>query len=85
MAVARSGFVSLDSVDAKPPAEFWAAMLASEIMFTIASATVGVRTDWVWLSSIEGANYTPPTWPVAGVPKQTRSTWISLSTTWRRR
>lgn len=54
---------------AKPPAEFWAAMLGSEIMFTTAAATVGVRTDWVWLSSIEGADYTPPTWPVAGVPK----------------
>ena len=32
---------------AKPPAEFWATMLGSKIMFTIATATVGVPTDWV--------------------------------------
>lgn len=70
MAVGRRRFVSLDCGDAKPPAEFWAAILGSESMFTIASATVGVPTDWAWLSSIQGADYSPPTWPAAGVPKQ---------------
>lgn len=55
MAIAQRGFVSLNCVDAKPPAEFGTAMLGSEIMFTTAAATVGVRTDWVWLSCTRSA------------------------------
>jgi hypothetical protein len=47
MAVARTGFVSLDCADPLALGEFWAAMLGGEIMFTN-STTVGVRTDWVW-------------------------------------
>ena len=77
MAVARSGFVSLDCVDTKPPAEFWAAMLGSKIMFTIATDAVGVRTDGVWLSSIVGADYTPPTWPEAQERPDVRSCLMS--------
>lgn len=69
MAVARSGFVSLDCADPGPLAEFWAAMLGGKIMFTTAT-TVGVRTDWVWLSAMAVPDYRPPTWPEAGVPKQ---------------
>jgi Glyoxalase-like domain len=70
MAVARRGFVSLDCADATSLAEFWAAMLGGEIMFTSATGAVGVRTDWVWLIAIETPGYTPPTWPEAAVPKQ---------------
>ena len=70
MAVARSGIVSLDCADARPLAEFWAAMLGGEIMFTTAAGTVGVRTGWTWLSFIEVPGYRPPTWPEPGVPQQ---------------
>jgi hypothetical protein len=69
MAVARSGVVSLDCADAKPLAEFWAAMLGGEIVFTSAAAAV-VRTDWVAVSAIEVPAYQPPTWPEPDVPKQ---------------
>jgi len=69
MAVARSLFVSLDCADPTPLAEFWAAMLGGEIRFRTAT-TVGVRTDWVWLTAMAVPDYEPPTWPTAEVPKQ---------------
>jgi hypothetical protein len=69
MAVARNGFVSLDCADPRPLAEFWAAMLGGEIMFESAT-TVGVRSDWVWLTALKIPDYEPPTWPEAGIPKQ---------------
>jgi Glyoxalase-like domain len=69
MAVARSGFVSLDCADPMPLAEFWASMLGGKIMLASAT-TVGVRTDWVWLSAMKVPDYQPPTWPDSGVPKQ---------------
>ena len=69
MAVARTGFVTLDCADPRPLAEFWAAMLGGEIRFESAT-TVAVRTDWVWLAAMKVADYRPPTWPEADVPKQ---------------
>jgi len=69
MAVARSGVVSLDCADAKPLAEFWAAMLGGEIVYTSAAAMI-VRTGWVALSAIQVPAYQPPTWPEPDVPKQ---------------
>jgi glyoxalase superfamily protein len=69
MAVTRSGAVSLDCADARPLAEFWAAMLGGEIVFTSATTAV-VRTDWAALSPIEVPDYQPPTWPEPEVPKQ---------------
>jgi len=69
MAVARTGFVTFDCADPRPLAEFWAAMLGGEIRFESAAA-VGVRTDWVWLAAMKVADYHPPTWPEADVPKQ---------------
>ena len=48
-----------------PLAEFWAAMLGGEIVFTSA-ATAVVRTDWVALSAIEVPAYEPPTMAGAG-------------------
>ena len=69
MAVARRGFVSIDCADPLPLAEFWAAMLGGEIMFT-ADEAVDVRTDWVWLSAMKVPDYIPPSWPADNIPKQ---------------
>jgi hypothetical protein len=69
MAVARKGFVSLDCADPVLLAEFWAAMLGGEIMFTSAT-TVDIPTEWVWLSTMKIPDYVPPTWPEGDVPKQ---------------
>jgi hypothetical protein len=69
MAVARSGFMSLDCADPMPLAEFWASMLGGKIMLASAT-TAGVRTDWVWLSAMKVPDHQPPTWPESGVPKQ---------------
>ena len=44
MAIAQSGFVSLDCADPVALAEFWAAMLGGEIMFS-STETVDVRTE----------------------------------------
>ena len=59
----------MDCADTRPLAEFWAAMLGGEIMFTSAT-TADVRTDWVWLSAMEVPGYRRPTWPDADIPKQ---------------
>ena len=69
MAVARRGAVSLDYADARPLAEFWAAMPGGEILFTSA-ATAVVRTGGVAISAIEVPDYQPPTWLEPDVPKQ---------------
>jgi glyoxalase superfamily protein len=69
VAVARTGFVSLDCADPRPLAEFWAAMLGGEIAFS-SDVTVGVRTDWVWMAALKIDDYVPPTWPEGDVPKQ---------------
>jgi hypothetical protein len=58
MAVARSGFVSLDCADPVALAEFLAAMLGGEIMFSSAE-TVDVRTEWEWLSAMRVSDYNP--------------------------
>jgi len=44
MAVARSGFISLDCADPVKLAEFWAAMPGGEIMFTTATTVDIART-----------------------------------------
>jgi hypothetical protein len=69
MAVARNGFVSLDCDDPVALGEFWAAMLGGEIAFA-SPTTVGVRTDWVWLTALKVDDYVAPTWPTGDVPKQ---------------
>lgn len=48
---------------------FWAAMLGGEIAFTNGT-TVGVRTEWVWMSAMKVDDYVAPTWPDDEVPKQ---------------
>jgi hypothetical protein len=69
MAVARQVFISLDCAEPAPLADFWAAMLGGEVKFATATA-VGVRTDWVWLTAIQVADYQPPSWPGSEIPKQ---------------
>jgi hypothetical protein len=69
MVVARSGVVTLDCAEPGPLAEFWAAMLGGEIVYTSA-VTALVRTDWVAIAAMAIPNYEPPTWPEDGVPKQ---------------
>ncbi|MDQ1454428.1 MAG: hypothetical protein QOH28_48 [Actinomycetota bacterium] len=69
MAVARAGFVSIDCAEARPLAEFWAAMLGGEVAFT-SSSTADVRSEWVWISAMEVVDYQPPTWPGPDIPKQ---------------
>jgi len=69
MAVAQHGVVSLDCADARPLAEFWAAMLGGRIVYTSAAAVV-VRTGWVAIAAMEVPGYERPAWPGPGVPKQ---------------
>ena len=69
MAVAKQVFISLDCTEPAPLAEFWAAMLGGEVMFTTASA-MGVRTDGAWLVAMHIPDYRPPTWPGGDIPKQ---------------
>ena len=59
----------MDCADPRALAEFWAAMLGGEIAFS-RDATVGVRTDWVWMAALKVDDYVPPTWPSGDVPKQ---------------
>jgi hypothetical protein len=65
----RRVFVTLDSAEPQPLAEFWAAMLGGKLVFATAQA-VGVRAEHVWLSAIRVDGYRPPTWPDDPVPKQ---------------
>lgn len=70
MAVARRAFVSLDCADPGPLAEFWAAMLGGEIMFSTPTGVIGVQADGFWIIAMAIPDHTPPTWPEPGVPKQ---------------
>jgi hypothetical protein len=69
MADVHRVFVTLDCEDPQPLAEFWAALLGGEIVFTTAQA-VGVRTEHLWLSAMRVEDHRPPTWPDGAVPKQ---------------
>jgi hypothetical protein len=62
-------FVTLDCAEPRGLAEFWAAMLEGEVVFTTAQA-VGVRAEHVWLSAMRVDGYRSPTWPDDTVPKQ---------------
>jgi hypothetical protein len=63
------GVVSLDCTDPRPLAEFWAAMLDGEIVYTSENAVI-VRASWLALAALRTAGYVPPSWPDATVPKQ---------------
>ena len=69
MGVAKRVFISLDCAEPAPLAEFWAAMLGGQVMFTNATA-VGVRADSVWLAAMHVPDYQPPSWPAGDIPKQ---------------
>jgi hypothetical protein len=67
--VARRGIVSLDCEDPETLAEFWRGMLGGEVMYTHDTSIV-IRTEWLWLSTMQIPDYQPPTWPGNEVPKQ---------------
>ena len=69
MAVARTMFVTLDCADARPLAEFWAAMLGGTIVFST-PRSVGVRSEAGRVAAMVVADYRPPPWPESDVPKQ---------------
>ena len=62
-------FVTLDCADPAPLAEFWAAMLDGEVVFTTTGAA-GVRSGSIRLAAMRVDGYRPPTWPDGDVPKQ---------------
>lgn len=69
MADVHRVFVTLDCAEPRPLAEFWAALLDGEIVFTTEQA-VGVRTDHLWLAAMRIGDHRVPTWPSGEVPKQ---------------
>ncbi|HEY6798982.1 MAG TPA: VOC family protein [Kineosporiaceae bacterium] len=69
MAVTRTMFVTLDCADARTLAQFWAAMLDGTIVFST-PRSVGVHSEAGRLAAMVVADYRPPTWPEAEVPKQ---------------
>ena len=69
MAVTGTMFVTLDCADARTLAKFWAAMLGGTIVFSTPQS-VGVRSEAGRLAAMVVADYRPPTWPEAEVPKQ---------------
>lgn len=69
MAVASSGFVTLDCSDPEELGRFWASMLGGEVVFA-RGGTVGVRTPWTWIACVRIDDHRPPTWPDGAVPKQ---------------
>ena len=69
MAVARLASTSLDGADPAALADFWAALLGGEVPFRSDELCV-VQTGNGWIAAVKVADYRPPTWPVAEVPKQ---------------
>jgi len=69
MSLVHRVFVTLDCAEPQKLAEFWAAMLDGEVVFTTAQA-VGVRAEHVWVSAMRVDGYRSPTWPDDTVPKQ---------------
>jgi hypothetical protein len=59
----------LDCEDPETLAEFWRGMLGGEVMYTHDTSIV-IRTEWLWLSTMQIPDYQPPTWPGNEVPKQ---------------
>lgn len=69
MPIADQVLVTIDCDDPTPVAEFWAAMVGGEIVFTTPSA-VGVRSEAVQIAAMRVPDHRPPTWPTGDVPKQ---------------
>jgi hypothetical protein len=69
MPIVNRVFVTLDSAEPQPLAEFWAAILDGEIVFATAQA-VGVRAEHLWLTAMRVDGYRAPTWPDDAIPKQ---------------
>jgi hypothetical protein len=69
MAAARLRSIALDCPSPSELARFWAELLDGEIAFT-SDTFVAVRTDRVWLATVQVEDYQPPTWPDSDTPKQ---------------
>jgi hypothetical protein len=67
--VARLASISLDCADPAPLAEFWAALLESEIAAR-SDEFWALRIATGWLTAVRVDDYRPPSWPDADVPKQ---------------
>jgi len=69
MAMARWASTALDCADPAGLAVFWAQLLGGEVAFT-SEEFCAVKTGGGWLATVRVADYQPPTWPDAPVPKQ---------------
>lgn len=69
MAVARLASTSLDCADPAPLADFSAALLGGEGACR-SDEFCAVQTGNGWIAAVKVADYRPPTWPAAEVPKQ---------------
>lgn len=65
----RLGAVSLDCSDPPALAEFWAALLEGEVLFSNENFAA-VRAGPVWVSALAVEGYVAPTWPESERPKQ---------------
>lgn len=68
--IARLAAVSLDCADPASLATFYAALTGGEIAFS-SDDFVAVQGPAVWVTVQRVADHQPPTWPAAGIPKQT--------------
>ena len=59
----------MDCDDRLELGSFWARVRGGEVA-SQSEKTVIIRTDWVWLAALKVDDYTPPTRPANGVPKQ---------------
>jgi hypothetical protein len=69
VSIVKRVFVTLDCTEPQPLAEFWAAFLDGEVVFTTAQA-IGVRAEHLWLTAMRVDGYRPPTWPDDAISKQ---------------
>ena len=68
MSVASLAMITLDCADPAPLAEFWAALLGGDIIYSTDEVVV-VRTDRGAIAAGRVADYQPPTWPAGETPK----------------
>ena len=69
MSVARLASTALDCDEPLPLAQFWAALIGGEVVFT-SDKFCAVRSDGGWVTAMKVESYQPPTWPDDVVPKQ---------------
>lgn len=69
MAVGRLRAVAVDCADPEALADFWVKLAGGEVAFS-SPQFVAVGFGGMWVSLVRVADYTPPTWPDGGTPKQ---------------